>query len=407
MKNKLIAVTLAAVLFIITINDTAFAGALKPLAGSSNRLEVVKEDETSIGLSARDSKEDLSSPYAFVIRSNPDQKMRVQFVGNQMYHNDKYLGFGLNGKPMLSLRYFSERFGFRVDYDAGSSTVSVSNGEYSFRLRPGGDAADIYWAGEKINEYELTVSALLRNSTLYLYSLDISSLLGLMTCWDDSTRTLDLLYRDYTYQELGFPTHINDDLLTITGLLFDDGQYNTPSLQIKDINNDITSHTSFLGIKESGKDSMQVYDLSSSIRLLEKTNRLRVSLSLGGRIIFVKDIDVISDIEAKELVVADPSYEFTSPTQGYIKVAQPEVLISGSVDIDDYDPGEVVLFVRKVEDTEIMLKKSIPITDGQFMCELKLEKGEGLYKVTVNSVMPAPRGPAYPEITNFYAEYKK
>ena len=341
MKNKLITVTLAAALFIITTNDTTFAGALKPLTGSGNGLGVVKEDETPIGLSAEDSKEDLPGPYAFVIRSNPDQKMRVQFVGNQMYHDDKYLGFGLSGKPMLSLRYFSEWFGFRVDYDAGSSTVSVSNGEYSFRIRPGGDAADIYWANEKIDEHELTVSALLKNNTLYLYSLDISGLLGLMTCWDDSTRTWDVLYRDYTYQELRFPTYINDDLLTVMGLLFDDGQYNTPSLQIKDINNDIHSHTSFLGIKESGTDSMQVYDLGSSIRLLEKTNRLRVSLSLGGRIIFVKGIDVISNIEARELIVADPSYEFTSPTHGYIKVAQPEVLISGSVGIDDYDPGKL------------------------------------------------------------------
>jgi hypothetical protein len=408
MKNKLITVILAAVMLIIAMNGAAFAGALKSSDENSYRLGAVKEVENTIGLFAEQSEEDLYTPYAFVISSNPDKKMRVQFVGSQMYHDDRYLGFGLSGRPMLSLRYMSEWFGFRVDYDVESSTVSVGNGEYSFRVRPGGSAADIYWAGEKINEYELTESALFKDNRLYLYSLDISDLLGLMPYWDDSTRTWDVLYRDYIYQELGFSTHINDDLFAIKGLLFDDGQHNTPHLHIKNIDNDIRSHTSSLWIKEFGTDSIHMYDISSSIRLNEETNRLRVSLSLGQRIIFVKDIDVTSDIEAKELVVADPSYEFTSPTQGYIKVAGPEMLISGSVvGIDDYCPAEIVLFVRKVDDTEIMLNESIPVTDGRFMYELKLEKGEGLYKVTVNYVMPAPRGPAYPEITNFYVEYTK
>ena len=402
MKNRLTTVTLAAALLIMAASGPALAGDLKSSTESNYRFGVVKEDETTVGSAMEDIEEDLYKPYAFVIRSNPDKKMRVQFVGNQMYHDDRYLGFGLSGRPMLSLRYMSEWFGFRVDYDAQSSTASVGNGEYSFRVRPGGNTADIYWAGEKINEYELTESALLKDNRLYLYSLDISGLLGLMPYWDDSTRTWDVLYRDYSYQELGFPTYVNDDLLTIEGLLFDDGQHNTPHLHIKDINNDIRSHTSSLSIKEFGTDSLNMYDIRSRIRLNEKASRLRVSLSLGQRIIFVRDIDVTSDIEAKELIAADPSYEFTNPTQGYIKTARPEVLISGSATgIDGYYPAEVVLFMREADNTEVMLKESIPITDGKFSYKLKLEKGEGLYKVTVNSIMPAPRGPAYPEITNF------
>ena len=395
-------------ILIITMNATVFADAPKSSADSGHGVGVEKEEETTVGLSAEDIGEDLLRPYAFVIRSNPDKEMRVQFVGNKMYHDDRYLGFGLSGRPMLSLRYISEWFGFRVDYDAGSSTVTVGNGEYSFRVKPGGNTADICWAGEKVNGYELTEGALLKDNRLYLYSLDISDLLGLMPYWDDSTRTWDVLYRDYSYQELGFPTYVNDDLLTIEGLLFDDGQHSTPHLHIMGINNDIRSYTSSLSINKSGTDSICMYDIRSIIRLNEETSRLRVSLGLGQRIIFVRDIDVTSDIEAKELVVADPFYEFTSPTQGYIKTAQPEVLISGSATgIDGYYPAEVVLFMREADNTEVMLKESIPITDGKFSYKLELEKGEGLYKVTVNSIMPAPRGPAYPEITNFYVEYMK
>ncbi|NLW06669.1 MAG: copper amine oxidase N-terminal domain-containing protein, partial [Clostridia bacterium] len=81
--------------------------------------------------------------------------MLVQFVGNQMYHQDKYLGFGISGKPMLSLRYMAEWFGFQVDYDPESRTILVSTGEYGFRIKPGSKVAAIYWGGEKVKDYEL------------------------------------------------------------------------------------------------------------------------------------------------------------------------------------------------------------------------------------------------------------
>lgn len=65
------------------------------------------------------------------------------------------------------------------------------------------------------------------------------------------------------------------------------------------------------------------------------------------------------------------------------------------------------MFVRKADNKEILLKESVPIIDGYFKHELELKNGEGLYKITVNSIMAAPRGPAYPEITSFYLEYRK
>jgi len=96
-----------------------------------------------------------NKPYAFQIQKKSDETMKVQFVGNQMFHNGRYLGFGVSGKPMLSLRYMAEGFGFQVDYDPKTGTCLVSKGEYSFQLKPGSNLAEIYWAGEKVKEEKL------------------------------------------------------------------------------------------------------------------------------------------------------------------------------------------------------------------------------------------------------------
>lgn len=349
-----------------------------------------------------------NGPYAYEIQSKTDETMRVQFVGNQMFHNDRYLGFGVSGKPMLSLRYMAERFGFRVDYDPQAGTSLLSKGQYSFRLKPGSNRAEIFWAGNKLKEIELTAKPLIRNNMLYLYSLDISDLLGLITYWDNSTRTWDVLYREYTYQERAFPTAINGDLLMIKGVLFDDGQHDMPALQIMDSTDEVRPYFNSVSLCEFGIDSKQhKYEMDSSFKLQKEINHLQVNLTIGQRILFAKNIEVVVDIEAKEIVV-NPPYQLTSPTKGYVKVSQPQFLISGSAaGINNNYPAEVVLFVKKADQEVVLLKESEPIIDGQFKHELKLKNGEGLYKVTVNSVMAGPHGPVYPEITDFYVEYHK
>ena len=355
---------------------------------------------------------DLLQPYSFIVQSNAGPQMSVQFVDNQMYHDSRYLGYGVSGKPMLSLRYLAEWFGFQVDYQAESCTALVSKGEYAFRIGTARKVAEIYWAGEKIKEHELTVQPLIKNSRLYSYSLDISELLGLTTNWDNTARIWHVLYRDYTYQELSFPTAVNDDELTIKGLLLTHGQYELPVLEIKDTLQNVFSYVGSVHNVDLGTDAnagwKYKYELNSTIKMQEENPRFQVSLTIGQRIIFAGNIDVVVNIEDKELVVKEPSYQFTSPLKGYLKVDKPEIIINGSVaHINGYVPSEVVLFAKKVDNTAITLKENIPIIDGQFSYKLALGPEEGLYKVTVNSVMAGPRGPAYPEITNFYVEFRR
>ncbi len=354
--------------------------------------------------------EDLDQAYAFEVHSRADKNMKLQFAGNQMDHQSQNIGFGINAKPMLAFRYMAAWFDFQVGYEAESNTISANNGEYSFRIKPNDKLAEIYWAGEKIREYELTEAPLLRQNVLYLYSLDISALLGLMPYWDNNARTWEILYRDYAYRELAFPAIINDNSLTLKGLLIDDGQHEMPSLQVTDIANNTYASWGQISKIDSNDDCQPRYEISSTINLQEKTNQLRVSLNQGQRIIFSKELDVAVNIEAKELIIAPlgDCYQFSNPTKGYIKTAQSEVLVSGSVAaVDNHYPEEIFLFVNKVGDNELSRQENAPIINGQFKHQLQLIDGEGLYKVSVNTIMAAPRGPAYPEITNFYVEFVK
>jgi hypothetical protein len=349
--------------------------------------------------------------YAFNAESQSEESLRVQFTGNQMFHGEDLLGFGVDGKPMLSVRYLAQRFGCQVDYDGQTGNVSISQGQYCFRLNPASRVTEIFWAGEKVRERELVEKPLLRNNTLYLYSLDISDLLGLSTYWDGEARTWDVVYRNYLYQELSYPAVVNDDGLTVKGLLLDDGRRDMPQLELTDAGHSLPAQSGSVSMLETGADGRHKYVMSSTVQLLEETNRLRVILSLKERIIFCRSFEVARHIRAKELVV-EPPYQLVSPDRGYLEVEQPRVTISGLLlsgsgagSAESY-PAEVVVFVKKAYSGEILQKESIPVVDGRFAYELELKNGGGLYNITINSVMAAPRGLAYPEITNFYLDYQ-
>jgi hypothetical protein len=369
----------------------------------NNQAETV--DITMDGLSEE------NRDYALEIRKKSETTMRVQFLGNEMYHNDKQLGFGVRGRPMLSLRYLAEWFGFGVEYDPEMGTALVSKGTYGFRLKPGSDRAEISWAGEKVSERELTDKPLLQDNVFYLYSLDLSDLLGLIAIWDDRARTWDIIFRDYTVRELGFPTTINDDVLTLKVLLYDTGTFTMPFLGLKDRTTGLPSQVGSTSFLESGPGSLKKYEVSSTIKVREKTRQLQVSLKMGERIIYAKDFAVRVNIEEKELVV-EPPYQLSNPQKGFVRVDQPWVLVRGAVAGEHQVYPEIVFFVKTADredilQEEVLRKETVAIVEGQFEHVLELEKEEGLYKVTVNSIMAGPRGPVYPEITNFYVEYRK
>lgn len=207
-----------------------------------------------------------NTPYAFTVRSKSAQTMRVQFTGNKMYHQDRYVGFGVSGKPMLSLRYMAEYFGFEVNYDPAGRAILVKKDEYGFRLKPGGSQADILWAGEKVRDFELSARPLLKNNVLYVYSLDLRELLGLFTYWDNDARIWHVLYREYTCKEPAFPKVISGDLLSLKGLLIDDGRYNLPALEVVHYSNGIQPSHSAVTLLEQGQESGNPYEMNSEIR---------------------------------------------------------------------------------------------------------------------------------------------
>ncbi|MDX9871281.1 MAG: hypothetical protein RBT41_02535 [Clostridia bacterium] len=348
------------------------------------------------------------SPYNFIVRENSVQSRRVEFKGNQMYHGGNYIGFGVGGLPMLSLPYIAGEFGFTMDKDAGNGAHVVADGlGYSFIVKPGVNLAGIYYNGVRIKEYELMAKPVLRNGVLYLYSLDIRELLGMTSVWDNEARTWDVSYMDYTVKEYGFPAKVNDDVLEVAGLLIRQGNYiDTPSLIIKNTAKEV--YSSFSGHSLApDEDGLNRYEMNCRINLPDEMNPLQTSLTVGQRILMLGNLDMPRNIEARELQVKSP-YQLTSPTQGYVKITEPLVSVSGRVEgvtMDYYK--EIALFVKDPESEVTLQQESISLQEGKFQYDLKLTGGPGLYKVTLNDIMAAPRGLAYPEITYFYVDYRK
>lgn len=346
------------------------------------------------------------SPYNFIVREDSVQTMRVEFKGNQMYHQGHYVGFGVSGLPMLSLQYLAGEFGYEMRKDAqtGVYVVEQVNLSYSFRVKPGSNLAEICYDGRNIGEYELFGKPILRNGVLYLYSLDIRELLGMTSVWDNEARTWDVSYRDYTVYQNAFPGEVNDDVLLLTCLATSPGGYEYPFLTVKNTDKDAYYGASGHSLTP-GADGLNRFEMNSSAYLPDELNNLEAGLTVGQRILSYSPLAVRRNIEDKEIKI-QPPYQLTNPARGYIKTSDAQILVSGSV----AEPAkayteELVLFVKNPDSGVTIQQISISVVDGQFTYDLKLTD-PGLYKITLTSVMAAPRGLAYPEITYFYADYQ-
>ncbi|SHK32614.1 stalk domain-containing protein [Desulforamulus aeronauticus] len=365
--------------------------------------------QTALAMMPNESEQSLSekSPYAYVVENKSDESARVKFIGNRMYHDEQYIGFGVNGKPMLSLQFFVNKFGFTLNFNPQEGQYIVSKERYSFKIKPGSSFVELYWDNEKVKEIELTAKPMLQNKILYVYSIDIRDLLGLISFWDNSARTWDVTYREYVCREIGFPTYIDGDVIQLKGILYDPGNLETPRLELTGSTAPIVSMVSSLSLVEPGAGKNHKYEMDTTLKLKGESSLLNFSLYLGHRIIFYQSVEMRLNFAAKELCIEHP-FQLIHPQKGYNQTNQAKFLLAGSInDVNAYYPPEIVLFVEKNDDKAALVQEKVPIIDGRFAYEINLPSGEGLYKVTINSIMAGSRGPAYFEIGNFYVNYEE
>lgn len=369
----------------------------------------------------QNSAQEPQKTYSFNINQADQIDFRVDFVGDQMFLGGENAGFGLDGKPMLSLTQFAARLGYRLEVDPREKTFTVKHGVYAFTLGPASQETQLYYDGRLLEAVGLECEPLLRGGDLYVYSLDLKRLFGLTMVWNDSERTLDVSYPVYDLEELGLPATVRGDKLTVRGHLIEKGYHDQyPRIELVNKTAAGVPTGSSMGLVGRGQDGRPLYNLESTLENLRVGhNQVEVTVRVGERLLYKGLVEVTPSLEDMELEVnvAGPSsgkVVFSSPLRGYTKVNSDQFPVAGSVETAGDD--ELALEIEKWEEGEFrpVVQEKAPILDNGFAHNLRLSAGEGLYKVTVFRLMAgAPRpsftppGPARVKITWFYLDYEK
>ena len=340
------------------------------------------------------------NPYAYTVQEADSTAAVIQFAGNSMTLNHIQIGYNSNGSPMISLRTLSETFGFKVQYDAKTASVTVTRGRYGFSIHTGIPRATLLWDGKIVRETDLTQKPLIQNGKLYLYSLDLSDLMGLVSSWDDSNRTWQASCPDYQIVDNGYTDVFPDTTGIVKWLLINDG-IDFPELEITPQE----SSTGFLSPIHPERAEAPHYQAETHFVFKTNPQHIREMIHFKDRILFIKDLDVSMDPTLKTLENTLPDmYQFTQPAQGYTRKSTPSVLLEGTV--NDKTPGNLRITIHKVNSKEEDSFESLPYSQGAFSNSFTLKNGAGLYKIQVCYPMAGPHGTAYVTLLDFFIAYE-
>lgn len=339
---------------------------------------------------------------------------QIDFLGNEMYLEGEKIGFGLDGKPMLSLREFAARLGWQVAADQGTGVFTVKNGDFAFQVKPGGSQTATFYNGDFCQEVDLDGKPISRGGDLYVYSLDLRKLFGFNTVWDNERRVLQVSYSDYDLEELGIPASVAGDKLVITGKLYDPGFPGyLPQIRLTSKTGAATGGGSSMGLLAPGADGRNLYRMESHLENLKiGENEVEVAVGVGERLLFRKTVSITTKVEDMELEIKQNPFlsglKFTSPLKGYVKIRENSFLVSGSVEV--MTGNELTLVLEKQEEGVFkpVSREKVPVVEKGFQHLLILGGGEGLYRVSVRSAVIAPHayGAGTTEVARFYLDYQ-
>lgn len=349
----------------------------------------------------------VKTDYAFEITSIGSQSADVQFSSGGMFLDNQRIGYGKGSLPMLTLRALVEYFGFKVEYAKKTGSITVEQGSYSFTVHPGSKRAELFWDMKSVRYVDLVEAPVVKNGTLYMYSMDMSGLLGLNSYWNNDTKTWTVTRKDYTVKELGFPTVFGDRSAVVSSLVLDSGQY-MPWAEIGNVSDGSGMAGGSVGYIGKQSDGLNAYDMMSEYVFNGNESTVAYVVIFEQRILFYKIFHIRMDLTAKQLQNKLPDeFRFTAPAQGYIRQKKPDVQISGTnILATSGDSGELEVFAYKDGSKGDLVQKTILYNNGTFSGNIQLGSGAGLYRIIVAYPMAAPHGTAYPEIMSFYVDYQ-
>lgn len=266
----------------------------------------------------------------------------IAFGDEAITYEDAVVGRMVDGKPMMSVSWMANRFGYSLERtDAG---YSVNNGTYSFLLHPGDNRIGRFWFGSPMGENELFIAPVLdREGELLAYETDLKSLFGYYSFWDPGTRKLNIAYRSYVVEDYGLPDKLDNSFYAVRADCYISGIDAQPFISVSNRINGkepIFGGGSGASVLDAAGDEPN-YRFVSGVAVDFGQNDIDVTVTKGLRILFFRSLSLdqsMRQVEAKIDYSKQPfgfgTYtilESVTPEQAYIQTTSSAFEASGTV----------------------------------------------------------------------------
>lgn len=127
-----------------------------------------------------------------------DSDINVSLDGNVIYF--EYNPIIYEGRTMIHLRSFAELFGYKINWDDISQTITLSSDTRDVILRIG-DPYILCYGLDGATYIESDVSPMIINSYTYLPLRSVASVFDIYVSWNQKTRTVELLSEGKTFND--------------------------------------------------------------------------------------------------------------------------------------------------------------------------------------------------------------
>lgn len=361
----------------IFLNELAFYGEVKwDEQQRTARFESDRRSENN--LPPEDKKE------VHLIAEEIDYKERiVSFSGESILYQNQSVGFARSGKAMVSLEWMAKWLGYQVQPEHNS--YLVKRGSHSFRVKAGDLQVQVFYDGFPSKSFELYELPTLNSGQLYLYSLDLESLFGLDSQWDNERRQWKIHYSDYLIKELG--NYRGGSLCTINARyeMLSSPFNSTPELWVENItlSEDGFGENGYASVSGDGKN----YTASVALRPY-RSNEIQIMLVKKNRVLFYKRMTLQGDarnhlLEKQKIIGAFTDYSLVKPEQGFTQVNQDQFIVEGQVGLTDEEIVHILL--AKIDSvtgqiTELP-EQSLVLQERYFSGPVALNAGSGIYRI--------------------------
>jgi hypothetical protein len=342
----------------------------------------------------------------------------IAFGDEEITYEDAVVGRIVNGRPMMSVSWMANQFGYSVEKT--NDGYYVNNGTYSFLLHPGENQTGRFWFGSPVGDNNLSLAPVLDSEgELLAYETDLKHLFGYYSVWDPGTRKLNVVYRSYLVEDYGLPDSLNNYFYSAKVDSYISGIGAEPMIFVM---NRINGKEPIFGGSSGG--SVQDADgnepnfrMLSSVPVDFGHNDIDVTITEDWRILFHKSLSVdlsMKQVESK-IDYSRLSYSFgdytvlksVTPKQAYIQTTSSSFEATGEVFAKNGNGLTFTVEVQEDDQYRKISEQNVPFDQDTFDAKLTLPDAPGLYRITAVSLVTNPRNTTTTPVAKWYVDKGK